>query len=486
MRQSISHHPLPRRHAARAAGLAGTAFRALHRAPTGAARRALRRLLQALPDDRGQAMFFTSVTVFVTLAMSAMAIDTASWYQKHHQSQVAADAASLAAANCLADGAPGRTCTSTTDTTGAIGVAEQIAAANGLPISASQVHFSGTKVSIDVSTTAAPILAQIAGIASAHESASADSSFAPGTTSYTTTVQTTPTTTVVTTTTPTTSTQTTTTPESGSPLALFAMDSNCSDNGVYMQGGSETVNGGVFSNSSLYIDPGGSSYESLNFGTGSGCKVTTEGGGGTYNDGAATAAAVDLTSWPVPYNTSADPLPTCTTTYNGSGTWDIGNQPANTPQVFCYPGGAILLTGYQAYSDDTYICGSFAIQGGGISLQAENYPTNKLLIYATGTGTAANPAYGAAVVKGDIETPNGSINLDSGSNAFTGLLEGLDVNFSGGGSTITGDGPTTYGYVTTTSTTSTTVTTTSTQTTELTTTQTVPDGTTPASDTLVQ
>ncbi len=431
-------------------------------------------------------MFFTTATVVVTLLMSALAIDTASWYQKRHQAQVAADAASLAAANCLATGAPGKTCTSTTDTSDAINVAETIAAANGVTIAAGQVHFSNGKVSVDVSTSATPFFAQIAGISNANASADAGASFTPGTTIYTTTVQTTPTTTVVTTTTPTTSTQTTTTPVSGSPLALFAMDSNCSDNGVYMQGGSETVNGGVLSNSSLFLDPGGSSYESLNFGTGSGCQVTTEGGGGTYNDGAATAAATDLTSWPVPYNTSADPLPTCTTTYNGSGTWDIGNQPANTPQVFCYPGGAILLTGYEAYSDDTYICGSFSIQGGGIGLQAENYPTNKLLIYATGTGEAANPAYGAAVVKGDIEAPNGTINLDSGSNAFTGLLEGLDVDFSGGGSTITGDGPTTYGYVTTTSTTTTTVTTTNTQTTMLTTTQTVPSGTTSASDGLVQ
>ena len=341
-------------------------------------------------------------------------------------------------------------------------------------------------MSIHVSTSATPFFAKVAGISNANASANAGASFTPGTTIYTTTIQTTPTTTIVTTTTPTTSTQTSTTPVSGSPLALFGMDSNCSDNGVYMQGGSETVNGGVFSNSSLFLDPGGSSYESLNFGTGSGCNVTTEGGGGTYNDGAASAAATDLTSWPVPYNTAADPLPACTTTYPGPGTWDIGNQPANTPQVFCYPGGAILLTGYEAYSDDTYICGSFSIQGGGIGLQAENYPTNRLLIYATGTGTRPNPPTEPPSSRATSRLPNGTINLDSGSNAFTGLLEGLDVNFSGGGGTVTGDGPTTYGYVTTTSTTSTTVTTTSTQTTMLTTTQTVPSGTTSAADGLVQ
>jgi hypothetical protein len=460
-------------------------------------------------EERGQAMFVASSAMFVLLAMSALAVDTARWYQTHHQAQVAADAASLAAANCLATGGTGGTCTSTTDTTDAIDVAETIAADNGVTLRPSQISFSGGKVVINDGASSLSVFGGSAGIKSVTMDAGAAASFQPAsvrvaTSTYAQTITTTGTittptvsTSTSTATVPVTTTGTTTTPVTGSPLVLFAMDNNCADEGVYMQGGSETTDGGVWSNSSLFIDPGGSTYYNLTYGTGSSCSTTTEGGGGTYMSGSPQQASTDLTSWPVPYDTSADPLPACTTTYSGSGTWDIGNQPSSTPQVFCYPNGAILLTGYESYEDDTFICGSFSVQGGGIGLEAENYPTNKLLIYATGTGEAANLTNGAGVVKGDIETPNGTVGFDSGSNSFTGLLEGLDVNFSGGSSTITGDGPTTYGYVTTTGTTTTYTTTTSTNTsttygyttttgTTVTNTTTVQTTTNPATDGLVQ
>ena len=464
-----------------------------------------------LRDDRGQAMVLTTVTIFVALLMGALAIDAARWYQKHHQAQVAADSASLAAATCLANGSPGETCTSTTDTADAAKVATTIASDYGVTLSTGQVMFpGGGKVVVNDGTSSPSVFANVAGIKTGYQSAAAGAAFTAA--SHTTTTTTTPstitttatittpttTTTATTTTTPTTTTNTTTTPITGSPLALFSMDANCSDNGVYMQGGSETVNGGVWSNSSLYLDPGGSSYESLTYGVGSSCQTTTEGGGGTYTDGSPQQATTDLTTWPVPYGTSADPLPACTNTYGGSGTWDIGNQPATTPQVFCYPGGAILLTGSSDYSDDTFESGSFSVQGGGIGLEAENYPANKLLIYATGTGSnVVNLTNGAGVVKGDVDAPNGQVGFDSGSNAFTGLLEAQDVNFSGGSSTITGDGPTTYGYTTTTSTgtgynttttynTTTNYNTTTTTGTTVTSTTTTATVTTPGSDGLVQ
>ena len=102
-----------------------------------------RRLLR---DDRGQAMVLTTVTIFVALLMGAVAIDAARWYQKHHQAQVAADSASLAAATCLANGSPGETCTSTTDTADAAKVATTIASACPMTFLPSRTTTTSTSV----------------------------------------------------------------------------------------------------------------------------------------------------------------------------------------------------------------------------------------------------------------------------------------------------------------------------------------------------
>ncbi len=456
-------------------------------------------------------MFIAALGMFVTLAVAAGAIDVASWYQKHHQAQVAADAASLAAANCLANSGPGQTCTSPTDTTDAIQVAEQIAADNGLTIAASQVQIDTTSGQVTVSpgTTAPSILAEAAGIQNATIAADAAAGYVPGRTSSTvetgstveatdyvkTTPETTTTTTPETTTTTTPETTTTTIPETttttipvttttttttqiagGNYLALFAMDSNnCATKtnaSLYLQGGGDTVKGGIFSNGSVYVD--GGSFNQIYYGTGSGCTFGAESGGNVFNPSAdnPSQASVDAASWPVPYNTSQDPLPGCTSTHTGSGTWSIPGQPTGEQQVFCAVGtgqagdpstwnGTILLTGaennpYPGYPDDTFIGGSLSVGQGGMDLEAADWPNQKLLMYMTDTGKPVDLTYGAGALHGDVETPNGSIYYDSGGNAFDGLLEGLSVDVAGGGGdTYYGDGPTTYGYTSTTQTTTT-------------------------------
>ena len=212
-------------------------------------------------------IFISAAAMFMLMAMSALAVDTARWYQRHHQAQVAADSASLAAANCLANAGFGKSCTSPTDTTDAIAVAETIASDNGVTLTASQFSFAGGKVTINDGASSGSVFAGVAGINTVNLNANASAGFTPGTVStststYPTTITTTgtitnynTTSTPIVTTTPTTTTQTTTTPVTGSPLVLFGMDSNCADNGVYQQGGSMTINGGVWSNSSLFIDP---------------------------------------------------------------------------------------------------------------------------------------------------------------------------------------------------------------------------------------
>ena len=446
-------------------------FRALHRA-----RLALGRRLLA---ESGQSLIIMTIAVTVTIGMGALSIDVASWYRTHHQAQVAADAASLAAANCLANAGGSSTndvCTSTADTTHAAQVATSIAADNGLTIPTSDVSFNDGVVTVKLPTSAPGFFANFVGIHSASVQADSAASYLGPHDTVSTSYNT------ISTTITNVSTVPTTTTDSGSPLVLFGMDSGCSDTGVDQQGGSMTIDGGILSNSGVSLDPGGSSYETVE--DGPGCSVSEEGGGGTFNPSTNNPSSETVTvpdqaaDWPVPYDTSADPLPACTDTYSGSGTWDIGNPPGGA-EVYCYPGGAIELTGYENYDDDTFICGSFSIQGGGISLEAANYPTNKLLIYATGTGTPVSLTNGSGTVIGDVETPNGNITLDSGSNNFTGLLEGLSVSFSGGSDTITGDGPTTYYTQTTYSTTTTTTPTTST-------TSTTSTSTVPGNDSLVQ
>ena len=62
-------------------------------------RTALRRLHA---EEAGQSLVVLSLSMVVMLGMAALGIDVASWYAKHHQTQVVADSAALAAANCLA------------------------------------------------------------------------------------------------------------------------------------------------------------------------------------------------------------------------------------------------------------------------------------------------------------------------------------------------------------------------------------------------
>ena len=104
----------------------------------GALRTALRRLHA---EEAGQSLVILALAMVVMLGMAALGIDVATWYTEHHQTQVVADSAALAAANCLAHpnvGPSGASCSSSTDTTDATNVAIAYAAANGVTITASQ------------------------------------------------------------------------------------------------------------------------------------------------------------------------------------------------------------------------------------------------------------------------------------------------------------------------------------------------------------
>lgn len=113
----------------------------------------------------GQSLIIVVLAMFVVLAISAFAIDLAQWYQRHHQAQISADAAALAAANCLAHGA----CTDATPTGDAAATATTLADSNHVPISGS-VTITNNQVTV---TTAASAPVSFASMLGVHPVASA-------------------------------------------------------------------------------------------------------------------------------------------------------------------------------------------------------------------------------------------------------------------------------------------------------------------------
>ena len=60
----------------------------------------LRRLIS---EESGQSLVVVVSSMTVLLGVAAFGIDAATWMAKHHQAQLAADSAALAAAHCLAN-----------------------------------------------------------------------------------------------------------------------------------------------------------------------------------------------------------------------------------------------------------------------------------------------------------------------------------------------------------------------------------------------
>jgi Flp pilus assembly protein TadG len=118
-------------------------------------------------DERGQTLIIVVISMALFVLLAALAIDIASWYQKHHRAQVAADAAALAAATCMGNSKSGATCTDNSDTTHATSVATSYASTNGLPTPTTQVNVDTTDNNVTV-TTQAPAPLSFAGINFAH------------------------------------------------------------------------------------------------------------------------------------------------------------------------------------------------------------------------------------------------------------------------------------------------------------------------------
>jgi hypothetical protein len=249
-------------------------------------------------EQRGQSLIVVSLAMVVVLGVSAMAIDVGTWYVKHHQDQVIADSAALAAANCLAHPNTGPNtstmpqCTSGTDTTDAETVAVAYAARNGLPASDLQVNITNNQVTVKAKTSNTPaFFANMFGINTTTQSAHAVAGW--------TSVQST--------------TCTTADENAGECYAIYAQNAACGSNdGWVTNETSERINGAVHSQGALNISDGSFTFTGpITYSSGN-CTYTQAGnlsmssGTGYYTP----AAGDNQTSsfWPINYATD---FPAC-------------------------------------------------------------------------------------------------------------------------------------------------------------------------------
>ena len=206
----------------------------------GALRTILRRLIS---EEAGQSLVVVVSSMTVLLGVAAFGIDAATWMAKHHQAQVVADSAALAAAQCLAN--PGQpehmdlngtqtsipACTSSSDTADADTVAIDYAAANGLTITAGDVSIANNTVKVNAQATSAGLFASVSGISTTSQSAGAAASW-------------------------TSTSSVCTNPANGNCDFMFADNSNCSSssNGIDVTAsGNSTVGGNIQSNGNLDV-----------------------------------------------------------------------------------------------------------------------------------------------------------------------------------------------------------------------------------------
>jgi Flp pilus assembly protein TadG len=405
-------------------------------------------------QERGQALVLVTLAMTVTLAMGAMSIDVSGWYQKHHETQVSADSAALAAANCLADsGSTGDTCTSTTDTADASNVATAIASDNAATISG--ITYGSGSVTVTTQATAPTAFAGLLGLAHRQVAARSVASYDMGSDGCTSSLQT-----------------------SGGCYSIFAGGPNaitCSDSTISLGGGGDTFSGGVHANGNITgTSDGGDDFEGpVSWGTG--CTGAT---GATY--GSTDVGEAPVTTWPMNFATV---LPACSATgqyqctgpdetpsYCGNNTTMTNTNvtvPTTVPGadigIWCAYGtgtgvnpdnpatwtGTITLTGgSSSTTESTYIGGSASFSNGTSStFEAYECTTTTSgctypLFYLLGNGTTTNFGNGGYTFIGALFAPNGTIAFGGGGNSAT-FLEGESVSDAGGG--FTGDGPSATG-----------------------------------------
>jgi hypothetical protein len=404
--------------------------------------------------EHGQVLVLSALCMLVFLAMSALALDTASWYQKHHQAQVAADAAALAAANCMANiGVTSPTftdqCTTTQD---AANVATTYAAQNGVTIPTSDVSFAGTRVTVTTPNPAPSLFAEVFGIGSSTQTAQSTADYAS----------------------PTKSTCDASMENSGACYFAFAMDQNCPDVGMTLENvGKVRVTGGIWSNSDLETinADSNSNWGNVYYGNRSLCSWigASVSNGPVFSSGPTPAPPV--TTWPRDYTKVLECGPgdayQCTGPY-GTPSYCTQAAPAfglsgalpitiANNQVYCAYGtstqmndpmtwnGVIVATSGTTTTNDSFIGGEVVLTTSGSVTVNSDLSTSlgNLLVYANDTliPSANVAASGSASLSGDIFAPNGGVTAsNAGTGQYLSFLEGSQVVIDAQGK-MTGEGP---------------------------------------------
>lgn len=124
--------------------------------------------------DCGQSLIIVVLAMTLVVALAAFSIDVGQWYVNRHHTQVSADAAALAAANCLAS----TKCTQTTANGDAAGAADDIANQNGFQTSNVTVTFpTSATVKVTLKNSASSAFAGLFGISSVNTTQSATASY---------------------------------------------------------------------------------------------------------------------------------------------------------------------------------------------------------------------------------------------------------------------------------------------------------------------
>lgn len=398
-----------------------------------------------LRDESGQSLVVVVIAMFTIIAFAAMAIDLSAWYQKHHQAQVAADSAALAAANCEASGK----CNDATATQTAVSYA---ATNSGVTIPSNDVTIANKTVTVTTPLPAPSFFAAAVSGAfgNTKQTAVAKASWA---------------------------TYGTACGSGGNPRCafIFANDNSCSGAGVTIttNGSSASLTGSVISNSNISWSsagtPASTAYATENVNCG-GANGSDWSGKTTY-----TVSPYWPNDWPINY---ANVYPPCGTglTYQCTGP---GGTPSyctkaaanfgsasgytafsTTSQFYCAYGtstnykdpttwnGTINVTSGFTASTSTFIGGTISISS---TLSLGPYSGSNLLAWATGTADSSTTCSANAVdlegsgnsgtISGDLFAPNGGACVNIGGNeAYSGFIQANDVVYSSHG-TDTGKGP---------------------------------------------
>lgn len=408
------------------------------------------------------------------LAFAAFAIDVSQWYTARHQAQVTADAAALAAANCLAfpNSGPSPQCASPgIDTTDATTIATDYSQ-NGVTVSAGNVTIDTSKFTVTVTAdiTAGSGFASLFGIGRRNISATAVASFTTQPTSCSS-------------------------PGSGCDF-MFAGNSDCStlSNGIALNlGGNTSISGNIATNGNLSGSTGNVTLGTATYGPGTGCQDAVTANGShqpwTTTPGQELADAaypLDYTKdfpecYPVGSQPVAGELECQSSGYPTFCTQWAQNYSSLNPtsgNIYCASGtgtgvetynpatwtGAITINNAGGF--DTFVAGTVTYSPNGTNqLSACGWAvaptgytaancnasvpapatTNYPIIYATSTGTTT-PAVNLSVsgndtLNGDIFAPNGTASLSmTGSKTLTMFIEALNISATVRGN-FTGDGP---------------------------------------------